>query len=105
MYNEEIYLIQDAGEAADASGDLVKTEIRRLVYAKCLSIGQKEFYQAYAHGLKPEIKFELPDASEYQGEERLIYQQKRYAVLRTYVTEQHRIELVCHSGVIAYGDA
>lgn len=105
MYNEEIYLIQDAGEVADASGDLVKTEIRRLVYAKRLSIGQKEFYQAYAHGFKPEIRFELPDASEYQGEERLIYQQKRYAVLRTYVTEQHRIELVCHSGVIAYGDA
>lgn len=105
MYNEEIYLIQDAGEAADTSGDLVKTEIRRLVYGKRLSIGQKEFYQAYAHGLKPEIKFELPDMAEYQGEESLVYNSKRYQVLRTYVTEQHRIELVCHGGVIAYADA
>ena len=60
------------------------TETARDVFAKLGSIGQKEFYQAHAVGLQPEIKFILADYLDYDGEELVQHNGQRYRVLRTY---------------------
>lgn len=81
--NDVIALIQQT-RSVDDYGDPVITETARDVFAKLESIGQKEFYQANAVGLQPEVKFVLADYLDYDGEEAVLHNGQRYRVLRTY---------------------
>ena len=82
----------------DEYGDPVIDEIRRDVFAEQLSIGQKEFYQAHAVGLQPEVKFKLADYLDYEEEPLVEHDGQRYRVLRTYRTGQE-LEVVCYREV------
>ena len=74
------------------------------MFAELRSIGQSEFYQAQATGLKPEIKFVLPDYLEYRNEKKIRFkdfneeEEQDYTVLRTY-RNNNQLELVCKRGV------
>lgn len=81
--NEVLTLIQQT-QGVDDYGDPVITETTREVFAKQDSIGQKEFYQAHAVGLQPEVKFVLADYLDYEGEPLVQHDGQRYRVLRTY---------------------
>ena len=82
----------------DEYGDQVRTEIPREVFAQQMSIGQKEFYQAHAVGLQPEIKFKLSDYLDYENEPLVEHDGQRYRVLRTYRTGQ-ALEITCYREV------
>jgi SPP1 family predicted phage head-tail adaptor len=103
MYDAVIKLISES-RTVDAYGDTITTETERSVFAEIKSIGQSEFYQAQAVGLKPEIKFVLADYLDYQNEKKLRYQgfneaaEEEYAILRTY-RNNNLLELVCKRGV------
>ena len=81
--NDVITLIQQ-NRSVDDYGDPVITETARDVFAKLGSIGQKEFYQAHAVGLQPEVKFVLADYLDYEDEPLVQHNGQRYRVLRTY---------------------
>lgn len=88
MYNQVITLISQT-LGVDEYGDQVTIERERSVFVDVRSIGMSEFYQAEATGLKPEIKFILADALDYNGEQQLRFTpfggvSERYRVLRTY---------------------
>lgn len=89
---------------ADEYGDPVLTETSREVFCREASIGQKEFYQAHALGLKPEIKLVLSDYLDYEGEQLVRYtpagqtEEQLFRVLRTYRTGLE-LELVCYREV------
>lgn len=97
-------------QSTDAYADPVKSETTRTVFCREASVGQAEFYQAHATGLKPEIKLVLADYLDYNGEQLLRYQPKGsrepqlYRVLRTYRTGQE-LELVCYREVNPNGGA
>lgn len=82
---------------ADQFGELKERETSsgiRLVETK--SIGMKEFYEAHAHGLKPEIVFIMADYFDYDNEPFIMYNSRRYQVLRTYQkTGSNALEIVC----------
>lgn len=80
---EVLTLIQQT-RTADEYGDPVVQETSREVFGRLGSIGQAEFYQAHAVGLKPELKFILPDYLDYEDETLVDYQGQRYRVLRTF---------------------
>ena len=82
----------------DEYGDQVVTETHREIFAEQMSIGQKEFYQAHAVGLQPEVKFRLADHLDYDGETCIEYTGQRYRVLRTYRTGQE-LEITCYREV------
>lgn len=82
----------------DEYGDPSITYTRRDVFCRVASIGQKEFYQAHAVGLQPEIKFVLADYLDYNGEALVEYDGQKFRVLRTYRTG-HELELVCYREV------
>lgn len=82
----------------DEYGDPVVTKTRREVFCDVVSIGQKEFYQAQAVGLQPEIKFILADHLDYEGEQLVEYDGQLLRVLRTYRTG-HALEIVCYREV------
>lgn len=123
MYNSLIYLVQEV-KTVDQYGDLITQETSRPVFAEVKSIGQKEFYEAAAIGMKPEIKFVIADFLDYQGEQTLRYEpysaapnglfpgevlpgdsehptrtkMQTYDVIRTYRTGT-QLEIVCSRGV------
>ena len=97
MYNEVIYLITTQRTTNDV-GDQIETQDKAMRFAKIKSIGQSEFYQAQAQGLKPEIKFVLADYLDYENQEEVIYNNFRYKVLRTFRTG-NEIEIVCYGGI------
>lgn len=103
MYSEIITLVKKEYET-DETAELVEMDVNRDVFAKVLSVGQQEFYQAMANGLKPEIKFELADYYEYDNEKELIYNDVKYQILRTYRKGLRALELTCYGGV-NIGDA
>lgn len=85
MYNQIISLVAYE-ETVDAYGRTIRTETLRERFAAVRSVGQQEFYQAAASGLKPTIKFVLADYYDYDNEKELEYEGIRYNVLRTYRT-------------------
>ncbi len=91
-----VLIRQDHG--VDEYGDSVLTETTREVFAAQRSIGQKEFYQAQAVGLQPELKFVLADYLEYENEQLVEHNGQRYRVLRTYRTGQE-LELTVYREV------
>lgn len=102
MYNDVITLVSEIN-TVDEYGDMVVDRSERTVFAQLKSIGQSEFYQAQAVGLKPEIKFVLPDFLEYDNEKVVKYtafngSEYEYTVLRTY-RNNNELELVCKRGV------
>ena len=84
-YNDVITLVGYT-EEVEPSGNIKRTETTSDVFAQVRSIGQSEFYQAAASGLKPTIKFVIADYWDYDDQKELIYNDVRYNVLRTYRT-------------------
>lgn len=103
VYDVVIKLMAEE-KTIDEYGDTISEFTENEVFAEVKSIGQSEFYQAQALGLKPEIKFVLPDYLEYKGEKRLKFQgykedeEQEYTVLRTFRTG-NMLELVCRRGI------
>ena len=95
--NEVLTLIQQT-QGADDYGDPVIQETSREVFGRLQSVGQAEFYQAHATGLKPELKFVLADYLDYEGEALVEHNGQRYRVLRTYRTGQE-LELTLYREV------
>ena len=96
--NEVLTLIHRI-QGVDKYGDPAITETRRDVFCRLASIGQKEFYQAQAVGLQPELKFVLADYLDYQGEPLVEHNGTSYRVLRTYRTGLE-LELVVYREVV-----
>lgn len=102
MYNDIIILKKETN-TVDKYGDTVQTFTERTIFARVESIGQNEFYQAQAVGLRPEIKFTIADFADYQDEQIIAYQpfggiKEDYQVLRTY-RDGISLEIVCRRGI------
>lgn len=67
----------------NAYGVWVKTETSRQVFCRVSSVSQTEFFEAGRNGLNPEWRFSI-FAADYQDEETVIYNGKRYGIYRTY---------------------
>lgn len=94
MYNEVIKL-RSYTESVNDYGIPTRTTTDRQVFAQLRSIGQTEFYQAQADGLKPTFKFVLADYYDYQDEKEVVYNSKVYNVLRTY-RDHNKIEITVY---------
>lgn len=75
----------------------------RTVFCSLRSIGQKEFYQAQAMDFYPELKFVLADYLDYNDEQLVEHNGKRYRVLRTFRTGQE-LELIATRAAAEEGD-
>lgn len=88
-----IYLISITYEV-DNIGSSIPIEEKRKVFSSISSVRQSEFYQAQISGLKPEMVFKMR-SFEYQGEGLVLYNNKKYNVIRTYSNSEGITELVC----------
>lgn len=105
--NEVIYLLKIKNDENEIGDPLrIPEKIKR--FAKKLEIGQREFYQAAATSLKPEVKFEIWK-QEYSNEMFFEYKGTNYRIIKTYEREtDEKVELtgtsVANKEVIAYVD-
>ena len=97
MMTDVITLVAQT-ETVDEYGARVLSESAREVFAEVKSVSGKEFYQAHAVGLQPEVKFMLADYFDYEDEKIVEHDGQRYRVLRTYRTGQN-LELTCYREV------
>ena len=91
LFSKLINLIS-VSTSVNSLGDSVETPTSRQVMADEMAIGQTEFYQAAATGLRPEIKFLVWEV-DYSNEPKLEYNSKTYNIIRTYKRPDERIEL------------
>lgn len=99
MYNEVITLLGKENYENVPGQGRKKTQQKKEIFAEVLSIGQQEFYQSQATGLKPELKFEIADYLDYENEKELIYNNVKYQVLRTYRKNKTQLEITVYGGV------
>lgn len=88
--DDVIYLVS---ETPQAHGIFDKPqETQTMVYCRVKSVTRAEFWKAFSNGIEPSLVFEISDYADYNGQKILIYNGKRYRVVRTYVDE-HAVEL------------
>lgn len=78
--------------AKDEYGVDRKTETERQVFCKVRSVTRAEFFDGGRNGLNPEYQMTM-FAADYEGEETVEYEGKRYAVYRVYRTDDDYLEL------------
>lgn len=93
MYNDVITLLTIT-ETINEVGDRVESITKKEIFAKVKSVGMKEKYEALNVGLKPELVFEIADYYDYDDQEHIEYDSKRYKVLRTYRKVSNELEIV-----------
>ncbi len=101
-YDHELILIGQKVEY-DEIGSPIIIEAETIILCNLKSVVRAEFYSAAAAGLKPEVVFVVHEC-EYNGEQLVEFEGKRYGVLRTYSGGRGRegyrltvdeMELVC----------
>lgn len=73
-------------------GQWVASESTRDVYCQVDSVTQSEFFEGGRNGLNPEFRFTMFFA-DYENEPIVEYKGLRYAVYRTYLNRNDKIEL------------
>ncbi|NOU63175.1 phage head closure protein [Paenibacillus sp. LMG 31461] len=96
-YDYELILIGQT-EGENEIGDPISTDSEVIIFCGIKSVGRNEFYSAATAGLKPEIVF-IIHAYEYDGQQTVIFENNRYAVIRTYAISTEEMELTC-SGLV-----
>ncbi len=92
VYADVAYLIAQTLTVNDA-GDSIAEESRRMVYVCVKSVGMKRKIEAEQLGLKLEHKFILADTEEYDHEEIIEYNGKRYNIVNVYTLDDNALEL------------
>lgn len=101
LFKEVIKLISITDDT-NAMGDTIKTPVESAdIFADKQSIGQSEFYQAAAAGLKPELKFTIRTC-DYNNQPQIEFNNKTYNIIRAYEKDSEFIELTCQ-GVVNNG--
>ena len=92
MFNDFITLVAKTYEK-DARGVQRKTEVlKENIPALVRSAGSQEYFEGGRNGLNPQYQFTIRTL-DYAGEETVIYEEKRYAIYRTYRKDADFIEL------------
>lgn len=100
MWRDVVELVNQTSSSNDY-GDQVFAETSTTVFANKKSVRQSEFYQAFAHGLKPELMFEVRTI-DYSGQENLVFNNKEYVIIRAFSKNDEITELVC-TGLVVKG--
>lgn len=71
-----------------------ETETIKSVYADVKSPTRSEFYQSYKAGLKASVVFKVY-TDELGDAEFVLYRNKKYKIIRTYLTDVNYTEITC----------
>lgn len=98
MFNEVITLLGDEKEYIDEFGDTIVEYSENEVYARVDRVYLSETLQAMAQGITRQLRFRIADYYDYNNEEFLIYQNKKYKIINTQEIGLE-LEINCIGGV------
>ncbi|OIJ17098.1 phage head-tail adapter protein [Anaerobacillus alkalilacustris] len=108
-FDHELTLISKS-YTTNSMGDTIQEETETFILCDVKSVTRSEHYSAAAHGLRPELVFEV-NKFEYAGQDEVEFEGRRYNVTRTFapskskgVGEFEKLELVCQ-GVVNNGSS
>lgn len=88
--DDVIYLVSESPKSHGVFENTTETE--KMCYCRINSVTRNEFYKARENGIQPLYVFVLSEHADYNDEKIVIYKDKRYRVIRSYV-KNHAIEL------------
>lgn len=62
------------------------------VFCQVLSVSRSEYWHALQNGIEPSYVLRFSESADYHGEKVLLFRNRRWRVIRTYVTD-HAVEL------------
>lgn len=98
MNSEVIILLGDVVEEIDEYGDTKKLQKEREAFARLDRVYLKEALQGMAEGFERQMRFRLSDYYDYDNEEELLYEGKRWKIINTQRIGTE-LELNCIGGV------
>lgn len=98
MWSDICYLGETKEFTNEYGDNIEEVEYDDYIFCNTLAIGMREFYQAQATGLKPEVKIEIKKI-EYNNERYVKFEDEEYTVIRTYPANSEDIELTLTRGV------
>lgn len=93
MKIRELKLVKQV-ETLDELNQPQTTETSKTFIVELRSISRAEFFEGRRGGLTPSFSFVI-SAFDYDGEKLVEYNGNRYAVYRTYETDDDHVELYC----------
>lgn len=94
MYWRDVVTLEAVQNGTDADGYPEETVVETEVFADVQSTKRSEFYAAKQIGIDLAITVKLR-AADYDGQERLVWNGKRYKVERAYTEAREMYELNC----------
>ena len=82
-FDEVAYLLEVKRTVTDR-GSLAEELIMTEVLVQYKSIGYREFYQAEAVGMKPQMILVMAEFLEYEGQKQVEFRKRRYDILKTF---------------------
>lgn len=95
--DDVIYLVSESPQAHGIFD--APTETQTMCYCRVMSVNRNEYYKALSNDLKPEYVFVISEYADYNGEKIIVYNDKRYRVIRSYVDE-HAVELTVEEATV-----
>mgnify|MGYP002526883328 FL=1 len=92
MDRSDVIELVTVTKTQDEYGIWRTSETTKKVFCQVDSVTQSEFFEAGRNGLNPEFRFTV-FFGDYSNEPIVIYKGNRYAVYRTYLTRNDRLEL------------
>ena len=94
--NEVLYLLEETQEKRGAAGFLIEEEetqsCQREVFCSVDSVKRNEFFEAMRSGIRLALVFHIA-VDDYQGETRLLYENTKYKIEKTYRLNEYDLEL------------
>lgn len=98
MYSDIVILLGDIKEVIDEYGDTILEQEKREVFARLDRVYLKETLQAMSEGFERQARFRLSDYYDYNNEEELLYEEKKYKIINTQRIG-NELELNCVGGI------
>lgn len=92
MDRSDVITLVSTTKAQDEYGVWRETQTSRSVFCQVSSVSANEFFEGGRNGLNPEYRFTV-FAGDYEGERTLIYNNLPYAIYRTYLGRNDKLEL------------
>ena len=92
QWSDELKLVHGDSDPDNEGFSTPKLGSDTKVFANRKSVGFNEFFKAQQAGFTEQMKFDI-FASEYEGQEFAVYEEKPYRILRTYENPKRPDEL------------
>ncbi|MBC1744029.1 phage head closure protein [Listeria welshimeri] len=92
-WNDEVTLVSEK-LVTDDIGNQISQSTETTILCEKKNVTRQEFYESSTSGFKPSLVLNI-HGYEYENQAKLVFENKRYVIIRTYSIDSERLELTC----------